>query len=68
MLVGAHRPTVSIALKRLSEAGLLIRERPDRWLLTNQAVEWLRDPGTIDLLGAGADDADVGDDRDSRSA
>ena len=69
MLVGAHRPTVSIALKRLSEAGLLIRERPDRWLLTNQAVEWLRDPGTIDLLGGrdGAD-ADVGDDRDSRSA
>lgn len=61
MLVGAHRPTVSIALKRLSEAGLLTRERRDRWLLTNHAIEWLRDPGSIDLLSTDAD-------RDTESA
>jgi hypothetical protein len=66
MLVGAHRPTVSIALKRLSEAGLLIRERPDRWLLTNRAIEWLRNPGAIDLLGADPDSR--AGERQSRSA
>ena len=48
-----------------SHCSRLIRERPDRWLLTNQAIEWLRDPGSTARLGA---DADVRDDRDSRSA
>lgn len=50
MLVGAHRPTVTIALQRLTRAGLLIRERPDRWLLTNHAIESLRRPESINLI------------------
>jgi CRP/FNR family transcriptional regulator, cyclic AMP receptor protein len=70
MLAGAHRPTVSIALKRLSDAGLLTRERPDRWLLTNQAIEWLRDPGS-DLPGVEPDrgsEAGPDDHRDTETA
>lgn len=50
MLVGAHRPTVTIALQRLTRAGLLTRERPDRWLLTNHAIESLKRPESIDLI------------------
>jgi DNA-binding transcriptional ArsR family regulator len=41
MLVGVRRPTVTLALKRLDDAGLLERRGPDRWLLTNRAVEAL---------------------------
>jgi CRP/FNR family cyclic AMP-dependent transcriptional regulator len=50
MLVGAQRPTVTIALQRLTRAGLLTRERPDRWLLTSHAVESLRRPESIALI------------------
>jgi DNA-binding transcriptional ArsR family regulator len=50
MLVGAHRPTVTIALQRLTRAGLLKRERSDRWLLTNVAIESLRHPETLELF------------------
>jgi CRP/FNR family transcriptional regulator, cyclic AMP receptor protein len=50
MLVGAHRPTVTIALQRLARAGLLIRERSDRWLLANEAVECLKRPESLDLI------------------
>lgn len=50
MLVGAHRPTVTVALQRLHRAGLLIRERPDRWLLTRQGIESLKHPDNLDLL------------------
>jgi CRP/FNR family transcriptional regulator, cyclic AMP receptor protein len=42
MLVGTQRPTVSTALQHLKRSGLLIRERPDRWLLTTQAIESLK--------------------------
>ncbi len=56
MLVGAHRPTVTIALQRLTRAGLLTRERPDRWLLTNHAIERLRHPESIELIDADPDD------------
>lgn len=42
MLVGAQRPTVTLALQRLTRAGLLIREESDTWLLTNAAIEWLK--------------------------
>ncbi len=50
LLVGAHRPTVTIALQRLTRAGLLTRERPDRWLLTNHAIDYLKHPESIDLI------------------
>jgi CRP/FNR family transcriptional regulator, cyclic AMP receptor protein len=52
MLIGAHRPTVTIALQRLTRAGFLIRERSDRWLLTNSAIETLEHP---ERLGAVVD-------------
>jgi CRP-like cAMP-binding protein len=50
MLVGTQRPTVTIALKRLGRAGLLTRERRDRWLLTKRAIEALRRPESLELL------------------
>ncbi len=50
MLIGAQRPTVTIALQRLSRSGFLTRERRDRWLLTNQAIETLRQPESLDLV------------------
>jgi len=53
MLVGARRPPVTIALQRLSRAGLLTRERQDRWLLTNLATERLADHERIDLIEIG---------------
>jgi CRP/FNR family transcriptional regulator, cyclic AMP receptor protein len=50
MLIGAHRPTVTIALQRLTRAGFLIRERSDRWLLTNSAIETLAHPERLGLV------------------
>jgi CRP/FNR family cyclic AMP-dependent transcriptional regulator len=50
MLVGAQRPTVTIALQRLARAGLLTRESTDRWLLTNGAIERLRHPESLALI------------------
>jgi len=50
MLIGAHRPTVTIALQRLTRAGFLIRERSDRWLLTNSAIETLQHPESMALV------------------
>ncbi len=50
MLIGAHRPTVTIALQRLSRAGFLIRERSDRWLLTNSAIDTLEHPESMALV------------------
>lgn len=50
MLIGAHRPTVTIALQRLTRAGFLIRERSDRWLLTNSAIEMLGHPESMALV------------------
>ena len=52
MLVGALRPTVTLALQRLKGADLLIRERSDQWLLTNRAIEILErtdDLGLADI-------------------
>lgn len=49
MLIGSRRPTVTIALQRLSRAGYLIRERRDRWLLSNEAIECLTQPESLDL-------------------
>jgi CRP-like cAMP-binding protein len=53
MLVGAHRPTVTIAVQRLARAGLLYRERRDRWLLTSHAIESLRHPESFELIEDG---------------
>jgi DNA-binding transcriptional ArsR family regulator len=50
MLIGAHRPTVTIALQRLTRAGFLIRERSDRWLLTNRAIDTLQHPESLALV------------------
>jgi CRP/FNR family transcriptional regulator, cyclic AMP receptor protein len=50
MLIGAHRPTVTIALQRLTRAGFLIRERSDRWLLTNSAIVTLEHPESMALV------------------
>jgi DNA-binding transcriptional ArsR family regulator len=55
MLIGAQRPTVTIALQRLARAGLLTRERTDRWLLTNAAIERLRHPESLALIDADED-------------
>lgn len=49
MLAGAHRPTVTIALQRLSRAGLLVRERSDCWLLTHHTLERLAEPDVLHL-------------------
>lgn len=58
MLVGTHRPTATIAVQRLTRAGLLHRERRDRWLLTNHAIESLEHPESLELI----DDEDDEDD------
>lgn len=57
MLVGARRPTVTVALRRLTEAGLLIRQGRDRWLLTEEAIDALGRPESLAGIGAspGAD-------------
>jgi CRP/FNR family cyclic AMP-dependent transcriptional regulator len=43
MLVGCHRPTVTLALQRLADRGLVFRHARDRWLLTRRAVEYLHE-------------------------
>ncbi len=50
MLVGAQRPTVTLALQRLSRADLVRREPPDRWLLTRRAIEILGRPESLELV------------------
>jgi CRP-like cAMP-binding protein len=66
MLIGAHRPTVTIALQRLTRAGYLIRVSSDRWLLTNSAIETLEHPESMGLVVDGEPlDGDERDDPDS---
>jgi CRP-like cAMP-binding protein len=50
MLVGARRPTVTLALQRLSQADQLIREGRHRWLLTNRAIECLSQPESLSSI------------------
>jgi hypothetical protein len=57
MLVGSRRPTVTIALQRLSRAGLLFRERNHSWLLTRRAIELLAHPESLAVIG-GEEDLD----------
>jgi DNA-binding transcriptional ArsR family regulator len=56
MLVGARRPTVTLALARLTRARLVRRERRDRWLLTNAAIELLASPESLALVDDPGDD------------
>ena len=44
MLVGAQRPSVTVALKRLSTDGLLLRPRTGEWLLTKPGIRRLELP------------------------
>jgi CRP/FNR family cyclic AMP-dependent transcriptional regulator len=61
MLVGSHRPTVTIALQKLTRAELLIRQSTHRWLLTNHAIESLHEPDSLSLIGGDEDSADEDD-------
>jgi CRP-like cAMP-binding protein len=56
MLVGAQRPTVTLSLARLAAGGLLVREGPDRWLLSAPAIELVADPKAIEPHPGGAFD------------
>jgi CRP/FNR family transcriptional regulator, cyclic AMP receptor protein len=60
MLVGSHRPSVTIALQRLARAGLLTREGSDRWLLTNRAIEVLAHPESLSTIGGEDEEPAVG--------
>ncbi|HEX8977886.1 MAG TPA: Crp/Fnr family transcriptional regulator [Solirubrobacteraceae bacterium] len=62
MIVGTQRPTVTVALQRLTRSGYLVRERRDRWLLTNQAVQTLSRPESFDLIDGGELVGDEADD------
>jgi hypothetical protein len=42
MLIGARRPSVTVATRQLGDAGLLKRPTRDQWLLTHEAVDRLR--------------------------
>lgn len=55
MLVGAHRPTVTVALQGLARAGLLIRAERDLWILTHRAIELLDHPEGFALIIADDD-------------
>jgi CRP/FNR family transcriptional regulator, cyclic AMP receptor protein len=63
VLVGSHRPTVTIALQRLARAGLLTRASSDRWLLTTRATELLAHPESIALIGEDEDLAEASSSR-----
>ncbi|MBV8991405.1 MAG: hypothetical protein JO372_22830 [Solirubrobacterales bacterium] len=47
---------MTIALQRVTRAGLLTRERPDRWLLTHLAIERLGTPESLRLIDSGEED------------
>jgi CRP/FNR family transcriptional regulator, cyclic AMP receptor protein len=50
-LAGARRPTVSLALTELSEAGLLSRREDGAWLLSPEALDAWRTVGTTSPAG-----------------
>lgn len=52
LLVGAQRPSVTVALQRLAQADLLLRPARDRWLLTRLAIERLESPESLEMLDA----------------
>ncbi len=63
MLVGSHRPTVTIALQKLARRELLVRQSTNRWLLTNRAIECLHEPSSLSLLGSDDDLDAFGEDQ-----
>lgn len=70
-LVGAQRPSVSVALKRLSEEGLVRRASDNTWLLSHEPPSELRDMRVRNASAAGAasrqiEDDDPGDGADIR--
>lgn len=50
MLVGARRPTVTIALQRLTQSGFLTRRGGDHWLSTDRAIRCLDHPESLALV------------------
>ncbi len=54
MLIGVRRPAVTLALSRLAQSGLLLREKRDRWLLTQAAEDFLQRPESARLALPGA--------------
>jgi CRP/FNR family cyclic AMP-dependent transcriptional regulator len=61
-LVGAQRPSVSVALKRLAENGLVTRAPDNGWLLTHEPPSELRDMRVRRPSAGGAADSDPADD------
>jgi len=70
-LVGAQRPSVSVALKRLADAGLVTRGPDNTWMLSHEPPSELRDMRTrktarldatevTDVAGSEEDDDDEG--------
>lgn len=57
-LVGAQRPSVSVALKRLAEAGLVKRAADNGWLLSHEPPSELRDMRKRKQSLSGVDDDD----------
>jgi len=48
MMICVQRPTVTLALGRLSDAGLLSRPSRDCWVLTHKAVDYLHEDENVD--------------------
>lgn len=66
-LVGAQRPSVSVALKRLGNDGLVARAAGNGWLLSHEPPSELRDMRARkapDAEANGGDDDDAEDDED----
>ena len=54
MMIGVRRPTATIAVKRLTDAGLLERRGAAHWLLTKRAVDRLMQPDGFQHRADGA--------------
>jgi CRP-like cAMP-binding protein len=52
-LVGCQRPSATIALRKLSQAGLLVRESRNSIVLTRKAIASLREPESLMLMHEG---------------
>ena len=61
-LVGAQRPSVSVALKRLADAGEVRRAPDNGWLLSHDPPSELRDMRARNEAAAGAAASDPADD------
>jgi CRP-like cAMP-binding protein len=59
LLVGCHRPAVTIAVKHLEREGLLARPAKRTWLLTPAALEYLREPERLSELSTRLGDFDA---------